>query len=182
MADILQSEIRIIHTVEGQSPTETQAPTDETKDVEEVLDEIKEDAVDLKGLKRKGGRISIQRRLANYAMQNVERLANLSYDNEINKQTLYGDSRSVQKIQNNKTIFNLHSNNIKATVGSAITSAAVGNFAIFGLQLFNMSLSAANTAMQNIQQTKMFNEKVSIDMFESSRQRERLIVGTYNRR
>ena len=182
MASFLQGEIKIIHTVEGQTPTETIKPTDANEDIEDALETLDEDKVDLKGLRRRGGRVSIQRRLANYAMQNAERLMNIGFDNAIHKQVIFGDSRSVKKIENTKATMNLITNNVKASVGATITSYAVGNFAILGLQAINLGLGALNTAAQNLQSARQFTEKSNIEFFESNRRRERLNVGTYNRR
>ena len=72
----------------------------------------------------------------------------------------FGDSRSVKKIENTKATMNLITNNVKASVGATITSYAVGNFAILGLQAINLGLGALNTAAQNLQSARQFTEKI----------------------
>lgn len=185
MAEKIQGELRIIHTVEQATPTNPQSPTEQTGTDnfgQTPNTDVNADDINLKGLKKVGGRVSIQRRLANYTIAAGEKYINRQFDNAIFKESLYGDSRSMAKKQQWKATTNEITNATKSIVGASITSFAVGNFWILGLQLANMASNVISNQANAMQRNNNFQEKARIEMFESNKRRDRVIVNTYNRR
>lgn len=185
MAEKIQGELVILHKVEAGTPTASTNPTEQTGEdnfVDAQETDVNKDDLALKGLKKVGGRVSIQRRLANYTITAAERFMNRQFDNAIFKESLYGDSRSMAKKQNIKMKTNQITNTAKSLVGASITSAAVGNFWILGLQAGNMVANIMSNQSNAMNNNRNFEERARVDMFESNKRRERVIVNTYNRR
>jgi len=88
----------------------------------------------------------------------------------------------MAKIQNQKAVANSITTFAKSTVGAAITSIALGNPIIFGLHLTNSTLGIVNTMRDKITNRQQFEERRSIELYETSKRRERIIADTFNRR
>lgn len=185
MAEILQGEIKVAHTIEKGVPTSSGQPTETkagetnfpTEKQENAVEEIAE-----KGTRKLLGMTSVKRRLANYAISALEGEINRSFDSRLFYESLYGDKRSMAKIQNQKAIANNITTFAKSTVGAAITWVALSNPIILGLHLTNSTLGIINTFRDKITNRQQFEERRSIELYETSKRRERIIADTFNRR
>lgn len=182
MAEVLQGKITLVHTVQAQSPTAQPNPTEATTQDTKMVTPKEVEDIATKGMRKMGGMVSIQRRLANYAMTQATRTVNQAFDNSLFRESLFGDKRSMRKIQNQKATFNAVSNIAKSGVGSAITSAAMGNPAIIWLWAGNTMLQGINNIQEQNIQRAQFEDRRDLEMYVSNKRRERVIVGTYNRR
>lgn len=183
MAEHLQAQIEVVHKQEQVKPTVSESPTTPTDQNTVDQDAINEkDGSRQKGWKKSLGKAGIQRRLLNHSANIVNSVVNRQFDNAISRQSLLGNRRGVQRIQNNKSSYNTVSNSVKGLAGAGITSVAVGNFGIFALQLAGESIELGKKIENRIHERTLFEEKRSLELFTSNRRRERLIVGTYNRR
>lgn len=183
MAEIIQGQLTIVHKLDTTQPTKPDNPTTPkntnytAKKEGSNIDDVGE-----QGAKKVLGMTSIKRRLANYVLSGAERAMNRSFDDRIFKESLNGDRRSMKKIQNQKTIANSLTNNVKASVGSVITSVALNNPVIAVLHFSNMAYQGLDKVGELITQRQQFEERRSLELYETNRRRERVIVGTYNRR
>lgn len=176
MAEKIQSEVVVVHTIEEPKPTSNESPT-KIGSKKDVVGEEEESAT-----KKLLGATSFKRRITNYSIAGAERAYNSVLDQRIFKETLYGDSRTVRKIQNQKTNFNLITGEVKSIVGVTITSVALGNpylLALQGIDMISRSISIAETRTLERQN---FIEKTNIELFVQQKRRDRLNIGTYNRR
>lgn len=180
MAEIIQSEIRVVHTVEGGTPTqEAVKPTD--VDVSEETEDITEKE-DLKGFTKFLGATSAKRRILNYGIAGVERAINHAFDQRLFQESLYGDSRGMRKIQSQKSNANIITNEAKALGGVIITSFALKNPVLGILHGLNMANKIIATSITRQQERDHFVEKTNLELYTNRKRQERLIIGTYNRR
>lgn len=185
MAEIIQGELTVVHKLEAKQPTDSGKPTEANSNATNYDDDNVGSSVEKvaeKGTKKILGMTSLKRRLANYTISAMERQMNNSFDSRLFVESIYGDRRTVRKVQNQKTKANMLTSSLKADVGAGITSIALGNPAIFALHLTNRIFNLAGDMMNRIEERSRFEEKSRIELYESNKRRERVIVGTFNRR
>lgn len=191
MAEYIQSEITLIHRVEASKPTDNTAPTspsttNQEATTNEVITNPKSDGTQegkaTRGIMR---RSSVVRRLGNIAVGMSEHVIRSEYDNRIFQQQIIGNNRGASKIQQEKQTFNNYTNLAKQAVSTTVTASVIGGtggLAIAGIfavsQLFEMGYNYLNYQ----QQMQQFLTERELSMFESTYQRNRLNVNTYNRR
>lgn len=183
MAEFIQSEIRVIHTVETNSPTSKIDDTLPQPEFDNVgASDTTADKKAKGSTRRMLGKTAIYRRSLNYSIAAVERIANSNFDNRIRQANLYGDKRQMAKIQNDKVLFNGITNRVKSLGGAAITSWALRNPWILALQAADWAMDVGNTISNANEQRNYEIERQNAEMYRSNRKRERMIIGTYNRR
>lgn len=185
MAEIIQGQLNVVHRLEKKEPTGSGNPTavgSQETNFKGKEEDINKDDVATKGARKMLGTTSIYRRLANYTIAGGERMMNRNFDEKLFRESLYGDKRSIKKIQNQKTLYNGMTNYVKSVTGSLVTSIALKNPAIVLLQMSNMLLMEGDKFLQQQTERRQFEGRSSIETYESNRRRERVIVGTYNRR
>ena len=185
MADIIQGQLNVIHSMRDTKPTAEIRPTQQNEEgnfKNEATEQLHQDDLALKGTRKMMGQTSINRRLANMAISGAERVMNYQFDEAIFRESIFGDKRSMKKIQNQKTNYNIITNNVKGLVGSAITSFALGQPLIFGIQLGQMVGNMGANSITRVQQLRHFEERANLELYQNSKRQGRVIVGTYNRR
>jgi len=183
MAETIQGQLTIVHTIKEGTPTGKGNPTSAGSSQEtpqETPD--KKDNIDKKGVQDWLGSAAVKRRVANYAVSAGQGIVNRMFDERIFRESLYGDRRSMQKIQNQKTFVNGVTTQAKSVIGAAITTAALDNYAIMTLALANQAVGMINAIQNQNMQRRQFEERRSAEMYEANRRRERVNVGVYNRR
>lgn len=179
MAEMIQGQLTIVHTIKETTPTGKGNPTsagssEETpQETPDKKDNITKDWL---------GSAAVKRRIANYALSGAQSIVNRSFDERIFNESLYGDRRSMQKIQNQKTFTNALTTQAKSLTGAAISTVALKNKAIMTLWLANVAISGINAIQNQNMQRRQFEERRSAEMYEANRRRERVNVGVYNRR
>lgn len=191
MAEYIQSEITLIHRVEASKPTDNSAPTSpSTTNQETTTNEVttnpKSDGTQegkaTRGLMR---RSSIMRRLGNIAVGIAEQAIRSEYDNRIFQQQIIGNNRGASKIQQEKQIFSNYTNLAKQAVSTTVTASVIGGaggVAIAGIFAVSQLLEMGYNYLNYQQQMQQFLTERELSMFESTYQRNRLNVNTYNRR
>lgn len=184
MAQFLQSEVRLIHSIETTKPTDSETPTD-AKGIDDEngtpLDKAKkkEDGSKILGML---GRASVVRRMANMALSAGESLINREFDKAIFAQSFSGNTRGAEKIQNFKTEINSYTNVAKSGVGAVVTTVALKNPIIaityFAGEMLKIAQNYANYQVQLSQ----YNDKRNLDIFLSEKRKDRLYFNSYNRR
>ena len=79
-------------------------------------------------------------------------------------------------------LYNGISTSAKQLTGGLITSVALANPAILYITLGNLLVNQANTFSEQINERQQFEEKRSLEIYETTRRRDRVITQTYNRR
>ena len=183
MAEMIQGQLTIVHTIKEGTPTGKGNPTSAGSSQEtpqETPD--KKDNITKKGMQGWLGSAAVKRRVANYALSAGQGIVNRMFDERIFNESLYGDRRSMQKIQNQKTFVNGLTTQAKSLIGAGISTVALDNPAIFALALSNVALGGINSIQNQNMQRRQFEERRSAEMYEANRRRERVNVGVYNRR
>lgn len=180
MAEIIQGQLNIVHSMEQGTPTEpNEKPTDILQD--ETLDDNTPNTTNNK-FQSKVTSAAVKRRALNMGVSIWMDSYNLYMDDKLFKETLYGDKRGMAKIQssvsNNKALVSQG----MTWVGAAITTAALNNPLIMGLQIFYQSHQIANRMQQRELEQSHFLERTSVELYENKKRQDRLIIGTYNRR
>ena len=184
MANFLQSEVRLIHTIENGKPTDSDTPTG----AKGIDDETGEETLGKATKKEEGklaamlGRASVKRRMANMALAAGESVINREFDKAIFAQTFSGNTRGAEKIQNKKTEIASYTNVAKSGVGAVITTAALQNPAIAVIYAVNEVLKIGQNFANFQVQTAQYNEKRNLDLFLSEKRRDRIYFNSYNRR
>lgn len=191
MAEYIQSEITLIHRVEASKPTDNSAPTSpSTTNQETTTNEVttnpKSDGTQegkvTRGIMRKS---SVIRRLGNIAVGMSEQVIRSEYDNRIFQQQIIGNNRGASKIQQEKQIFSNYTNLAKQAVSTTVTASVIGGaggVAIAGIFAVSQLLEMGYNYLNYQQQMQQFLTERELSMFESTYQRNRLNVNTYNRR
>lgn len=183
MAEFLQGQLKIIHTMEEATPTGAKDPTAPTdSNINEDASPKTADDVGKKGWKKQMGKAGVQRRLLNIATFSVDAVVNRQFDKAIFKESLYGSRRGMKKIQNNKAIYAGITSQTKALTGGVITSVALNNFTILAIQSVSEVLNISKRIESQMYDRSQFEERRALEVYVSNRRRERMIVGTYNRR
>ena len=183
MAEMIQGQLTIVHTIKEGTPTGKGNPTSAGSSQEtpqETPDQ--KDNITKKGMQDWLGSAAVKRRIANYALSGAQSIVNRNFDERIFNESLYGDRRSMQKIQNQKTFVNGVTTQAKSLVGAGISTVALKNPVIFALALSNVAIGGINAIQNQNMQRRQFEERRSAEMYEANRRRERVNVGVYNRR
>lgn len=177
----IQSEVELLHRFEENKPTENMtSPTEPSKDEDVGQNtEIKRQA---RGIQKKLGRTSMYRRAITYTTQAVSTAIDTHYDKKIFQSNLMGDRRSMAKDDNKRVHIQNTLNTARSGTISLISARMLKNNAIFYLYLGSEGISRAQTAINMTQQKEQTRVKQEKEMFEANKRRDRLIVGTYNRR
>lgn len=179
MADIIQSQINVVHTVEGGKPTEDKIkPTETTA----TTTPQEESGTDDSKLRNDLMSASVHRRVVNYTIAAVDRAVANHYDKKIFQENLYGDMRTAKVLQIKKQNYASASNVAKATAGAFVTSLAMGNPLVLMLQGYNILQNGIANSIQRADDARHFREKTQNDLYVSQKRQDRLIVGVYNRR
>lgn len=184
MAQFLQSEVRLIHSIETTKPTDSETPTD-AKGIDDEngtpLDKAKkkEDGNKVLGML---GRASVQRRMWNMALSAGESMINRYFDKAIFAQSFSGNTRGAEKIQNFKTELNSYTNVAKSGIGAVITTVALKNPAIAIIYAVNEVLKIGQNFANYQVQLSQYNDKRNLDIFLSEKRKDRLYFNSYNRR
>lgn len=183
MAETLQGVITIVHTIKESTPTGTNSPTSagSTQDTPQETPD-KKDNITMKGLTGFLGATSVKRRVGNYALSSVQTVVNRSFDERLFRESMYGDRRGMQKIQNQKALVNQFTTIAKSITGGVISWRALKNPVILALSLFNNAMGFVTNAQNHTMERRQFEERRSVEIYESNRRRERVNVGVYNRR
>lgn len=183
MAETIQGQLTIVHTIKEGTPTGKGNPTSAGSS-EETPQETpdQKDNITKKDMEGWLGSAAVKRRIANYALSSAQSIRNRSFDERIFRESLYGDRRSMQKIQNRKTFSNALNTQAKSLFGAGISTVALKNNAIFILALANVAIGGMNAIQNQNMQRRQFEERRSAEMYEANRRRERVNVGVYNRR
>lgn len=183
MAQFLQSEVRLIHSIEATKPTDSETPTDA-----KGIDDEEGTPLDKAAKKEEGklgamlGRASVVRRMANMTLAAGESVINREFDKAIFAQTFSGNTRGAEKIQNKKTEINSYTNVAKSGVGAVVTTVALKNPAIAIIYAVNEVLKIGQNFANFQLQTAQYNEKRNLDLFLSEKRRDRIYFNSYNRR
>lgn len=183
MAEMIQGQLTIVHTIKEGTPTGKGNPTSAGSSQEtpqETPDQ--KDNITKKGMQDWLGSAAVKRRIANYALSGAQGIVNRSFDERIFSESLYGDRRGMQKIQNQKTFVNGLTTQAKSLIGAGISTVALKNYAIMTLALANVAIGGINSIQNQNMQRRQFEERRSAEMYEANRRRERVNVGVYNRR
>ena len=183
MAEMIQGQLTIVHTIKEGTPTGKGSPTSAGSSQEtpqETPDQ--KDNITKKGMQDWLGAAAVKRRVANYALSAGQGIVNRMFDERIFNESLYGDRRSMQKIQNQKTFVNGLTTQAKSLIGAGISTVALDNPAIMILALSNVAIGGINAIQNQNMQRRQFEERRSAEMYEANRRRERVNVGVYNRR
>lgn len=183
MAEMIQGQLTIVHQIKEGTPTGKGSPTSAgSSQVTPQETPDQKDGLDKKGMQDWLGAAAVKRRVANYALSSAQSIMNRSFDERMFRESLYGDRRSMQKIQNNKTFVNGLTTQAKSLIGAGISTVALGNPIIFTLALANVAIGGISSIQNQNMQRRQFEERRSLEMYEANRRRERVNVGTYNRR
>ena len=183
MAEMIQGQLTIVHQIKEGTPTAKGNPTSAGSS-EETPQETpdQKDNITKRGMQDWLGSAAVKRRVANYALSGAQSIVNRSFDERIFSESLYGDRRGMQKIQNQKTFSNALTTQAKGLIGAAISTKALKNKAIMVLALANTAIGGMNAIQNQNMQRRQFEERRSAEMYEANRRRERVNVGVYNRR
>ena len=130
-------------------------------------------------------RSSVVRRLGNIAVGMAEQAIRSEYDNRIFQQQIIGNNRGASKIQQEKQTFSNYTNLAKQAVSTTVTASVIGGtggLAIAGIFAVSQLLEMNYNYLNYQQQMQQFLTERELSMFESTYQRNRLNVNTYNRR
>lgn len=180
---MIQGQLTIVHTIKEGTPTGTNNPTSagSTQDTPQETPDQK-DNITKKGVMSFLGSTSVKRRIANYSLSGVQTAVNRSFDERLFRESMYGDRRGMQKIQNQKALVNQYTTIAKSLTGAAISWKALDNPVIFALSLSNTAMGFVNNMQNHTMNRRQFEERRSVEIYESNRRRERVNVGVYNRR
>lgn len=182
MAGFIQSEVKIIHSVESGKPTDSENATQPKTDDGDANKEQPKD----KGLGEKGmvrlGRGSVYRRLGNIAISSVENHVMREFDNMLHIESMYGDRKGMVKLQNQKASYKYAFNFAKGATSAIISSAILKNPIIAGLWFATETMQMVNTMNNNALENSRQRDREQREMYIAEKRQSRLIVGTYNRR
>lgn len=183
VADFIQSKVEVIHKVEATKPTGDEKPTDPNVKSDDSVDDIRDNTIKGKGgVVKFLGKASVQRRLVTQSTMATNFILDLVAEEKARKEAMFGDVRAAQKIRNQQAR--------RKAVTSYVSSLAVGvimakalrtpSLALFAVT--NEAIKVGTTWLDITQRQRTQREKMQLDMFTSSKRRDRVIVGTYNRR
>ncbi len=180
MAEFLQSEVKIIHTVEGGKPTDKSKDTKDSKELGE--DDVTKKDKDSKGALRHLGRGAVYRRLANLALNVVDTQVDIYYSRLMFEKSLTGDRVGMVKLQNQQAMFRETSKLVKGGVMAGIAKNVMKNPAIAYLWLANEVADFGMTVQRVNETNRQQRERENVEMFIAGKRNERLRIGTHNRR
>lgn len=182
MAEFIQSEVKVIHSVESGSPTDSDNATqpNSTAGTTTTQNATNRNANN-RGMVRLG-RGSVYRRIGNIAITSVENSLMREFDNLIHIESMKGDKKGLVKLQNKKAEYKYASNFLKGAVSAGVSTAILGNWAIAALFVASEVMTASNTVRNNLLENERQREREQREMYIAEKRQSRLIVGTYNRR
>lgn len=183
MADHIQAQIDIVHHIADTNPTDSSNPT-QSKEIDNVTEQKKtigrgEDNKDFIDWVTS---TSVKRRVANTIMDAGQFAINYQIDKKMFQQTLYGNTRGANLLQNQKTNLNAWGNTAKSLVGGIITAVATENPLLFGIIATQQAVRYAQNFIQYKQQISQYNMQREKAIYESQFNKDRLVQGSYNRR
>lgn len=183
MADHIQAQIDLVHHIADSKPTDSSNPT-EPKENENITDQKKTigRGEDTKNFLDWALSTSVKRRVANTIMDSAQFVINYQIDKKLFQQTLYGDTRGANLLQNQKTNLNAWGNTAKSLVGGIITSTALGNPVLFAIVAGQQMIRYGQNYIQYRQQISQYNMQREKTLYESQFNKDRLVYGSYNRR
>lgn len=183
MADHIQAQIDLVHHIADAKPTDSSNPT-EPKEDENITEQKKAigRGEDGKGVLDLIRTTSVYRRVANTTADTIQFVINYQIDKKMFQQTLYGNTRGANLLQNKKSNLNAWGNTAKSLVGGIITAGALQNPALFGIVVTQQMMKYGQNYIQYRQQISQYNMQREKTLYEAQFNKDRLVYGSYNRR
>lgn len=181
MAEYIQSEVKVIHSVEAGSPTESGSPTEATVDVEDGGETPGDKATNLSERFQGIVRGSVLRKGASILETTIVGAIDRGNLSNFHREALIGNSRGMSRIRNTMAITYAWKNTAMGTLGAAITGYAVKSKVVPILFFVNEALRMQQNYMNYQQQLQFQRDFDNIEMFISSKRQDRLIIGTHRR-
>lgn len=183
MAEFIQSEVRLIHSIESNKPTDEKSSTEpnDEKGIDEPITPTAKGKSDPNDFIKGFMKASAYRRMANTTISQIEFQITRYNDSRIFQQSLIGNTRSMQKLQNRKIHQTAATNFTKGFASALISSYAI-NPAIGALFAIDTALGALNKVTLHNDNMNQEVQRRQVEMYVGRNRRDRTIVNTYNRR